>query len=195
MSQPQELCTYGHFLPLYHTRGFPTRVALQIGTVVSVLGGLSTILASYLAKVRGSGEPEYSTIRTRELNSYLREVGTFVLDHGSLHSSGFVIYLSLTSSAYAGDKTGTEHEDQITAFRERFEAIIKTDGEDSGGGPGCSHHTPSTQPPSQRAAPPPARPASGDREAMPGAYDPHGSDEKQYLCKSCKKEKAIDAVA
>lgn len=63
---------------------------MQIGTAVAALGGLSTILASYLAKVRGSGEPEISTIRTRELNSYLREVETFIMDHGSfLHFTGF----------------------------------------------------------------------------------------------------------
>jgi len=49
---------------------------------VAVLGGVSTILASYLAKVRGSGEPEFSSIRRRELSSFLREVHAFVVDEG-----------------------------------------------------------------------------------------------------------------
>jgi hypothetical protein len=71
-----------HVWPL-PIRGFPIHIPLQIGSVVAALGGLSTILASYLAKVRGSGEPEFSTIRMRELNSFLREVETFILDHGS----------------------------------------------------------------------------------------------------------------
>ena len=51
---------------------------------MAVLGGVSTILASYLAKVRGSGEPEFSSIRARELNSFLREIRAFVVDDGSL---------------------------------------------------------------------------------------------------------------
>lgn len=75
---------YGRSL-LYPMKGlfFLTRIALQIGTAVAALGGLSTVLASYLAKARGSGEPESSTIRMRELNTFLREINTFVLDHGS----------------------------------------------------------------------------------------------------------------
>ena len=58
---------------------------LQLGKVVAALGAISTMLASYLAKVRGSGEPEFSTIRTRELNTFLREVDAFIMDHGSFH--------------------------------------------------------------------------------------------------------------
>lgn len=54
---------------------------------MAVLGGTSTILASYLAKVRGSGEPEMSSIRSRELDSFLREVDAFVLDQGSFSFS------------------------------------------------------------------------------------------------------------
>jgi len=49
---------------------------------VASLGAISTILASYLAKVRGSGEPEFSTIHARELNTFLRDIEAFIMDHG-----------------------------------------------------------------------------------------------------------------
>jgi hypothetical protein len=63
--------------------GFLLGLLVKIGAAVAVLGGISTILASYLAKVRGSGEPELSSIRTRELSSFLREVHAFIIDDGS----------------------------------------------------------------------------------------------------------------
>lgn len=46
------------------------------------VGGLTTIVASYLARVRGSGEPENSRIRTKELDHFIREVESTVLDRG-----------------------------------------------------------------------------------------------------------------
>jgi len=87
-------------------------------------------LASYLASVRGSGEPEYSTIRARELNTFIREVRAFVLDHG-LSS---ILQAQPAIHNYSGHVTGPEHDIQIIMFRERFELIIKTDGEDSTSG-------------------------------------------------------------
>ena len=39
--------------------------------------------SSYPAKIRGLGEPEFSTLRTRDLNSFLRQVETFIMDRGS----------------------------------------------------------------------------------------------------------------
>ncbi|KAI6144375.1 hypothetical protein BKA82DRAFT_4177307 [Pisolithus tinctorius] len=51
----------------------------QIST--SILGGLSTLVASYLARARGSGEPELSNIRVRELDHFLRDCQAFKLDH------------------------------------------------------------------------------------------------------------------
>lgn len=156
------------------TTGVAASGSRNIGTAVAALGGLSTILASYLAKVRGSGEPELSTVRTRELNSYLREVETFIMDHG--------------------DETGTDYDEQVSSFRERFEMIIKTDAEDSGGGTFFHPHPP-TQPPPLHAAPPAVHLANGNSGTMPGAYNPKGVDEKQYVCKTCKDEKTIRAVA
>jgi hypothetical protein len=48
---------------------------------------MSTALASYLAKARGSGEPEFSNLRSRELSTFIREVQAFVLDKGPSFSS------------------------------------------------------------------------------------------------------------
>ncbi|KIO00670.1 hypothetical protein M404DRAFT_152113, partial [Pisolithus tinctorius Marx 270] len=46
-----------------------------------ITGGLSTLVASYLARARGSGEPELSNIRVRELDHFLRDCQAFKLDH------------------------------------------------------------------------------------------------------------------
>ena len=43
--------------------------AAQVST--SVLGGLSTLVASFLARARGSGEPELSRERARDLQKVL----------------------------------------------------------------------------------------------------------------------------
>ncbi|KAI0030030.1 hypothetical protein K488DRAFT_18988, partial [Vararia minispora EC-137] len=50
--------------------------------VISILGGTSTILASYLARARGSGEPERSALRVHSLEHFLRRVQAFCDDHG-----------------------------------------------------------------------------------------------------------------
>ena len=39
-------------------------------------------MASYLARARGSNEPEFSLLRTKALNHFLREIDAFTLDHG-----------------------------------------------------------------------------------------------------------------
>jgi len=94
--------------------------AKNVGTSVAILGGLSTTLASYLAKVRGSGEPEFSTLRSRELSTFVRELDDFLTDHGH--------------------KVTTEFDDRIMYYRGRFEDIIRTEGEDSNhGGPRGQH--------------------------------------------------------
>lgn len=43
---------------------------------------MSTLVASYLAKARGSKEPELSIVRTRDLEHFIREIEAFMLDHG-----------------------------------------------------------------------------------------------------------------
>ncbi|KAH9849116.1 hypothetical protein C2E23DRAFT_784784 [Lenzites betulinus] len=82
----------------------------QTSIATSVLGGMSTLAASYLAKARGSGEPELSTIKCRELESFIRDCKAFMLDKGYL--------------------TGSEYDQRIERYRRRFEEIM---GNASGG--------------------------------------------------------------
>lgn len=45
-------------------------------------GGLSTIVASYLARSRGTNEPEKSNAMVKELSHFIRECEAFEMDHG-----------------------------------------------------------------------------------------------------------------
>jgi len=47
-----------------------------------LLGGLSTIVASYLARARGSNEPELSITRVNDLEQFIRECRAFQMDFG-----------------------------------------------------------------------------------------------------------------
>ena len=49
-----------------------------------LLGGLSTVVASYLANARGSNEPDLSKTRVKDLNQFLRDCDAFIKDHGHL---------------------------------------------------------------------------------------------------------------
>ncbi|KAF9777730.1 hypothetical protein BJ322DRAFT_1025573 [Thelephora terrestris] len=73
--------------------------------IVCVLGGCSLLLALYLATVRAWGEPEFTAIRTREFNSLLGDLQTFIVD--------------------PGNKTGAEYDQQIKTFEERL-GVIRT---------------------------------------------------------------------
>lgn len=70
----------------------------------SLTGGLSTIVASYLARTRGSNEPELSIIRVKDLDQFIRECQAFILDSGHLD--------------------GHEHDEKVIAFRGRFEELL-----------------------------------------------------------------------
>ncbi|EJD08034.1 uncharacterized protein FOMMEDRAFT_150693 [Fomitiporia mediterranea MF3/22] len=50
--------------------------------MTSVLGGAGTVVASYLARARGSNEPELSIARTKDLQRFVRVCDAFVQDHG-----------------------------------------------------------------------------------------------------------------
>jgi hypothetical protein len=50
--------------------------------VVSVLGAASTLVASFLARTKGSNEPQTSQFRAQALDHFLREIEAFKLDHG-----------------------------------------------------------------------------------------------------------------
>ncbi|KAH9477599.1 hypothetical protein JR316_0009821 [Psilocybe cubensis] len=48
----------------------------------TILGGLSTVVASYLARSRGTNEPEQSNAKVKDLEHFIRECRAFEMDHG-----------------------------------------------------------------------------------------------------------------
>ncbi|KAG2743823.1 hypothetical protein P692DRAFT_20896109 [Suillus brevipes Sb2] len=54
----------------------------QTSIGISILGGASTLVASYLARTRGSSEPELSITRVKDLDQFLRDCLAFEMDHG-----------------------------------------------------------------------------------------------------------------
>ena len=54
----------------------------QIGISIAVLGSLATLVASYLARTRGSSEPETSLLREQALDHFIRRLRSFILDAG-----------------------------------------------------------------------------------------------------------------
>ncbi|KAJ3812822.1 hypothetical protein EV368DRAFT_37955 [Lentinula lateritia] len=76
----------------------------QTSIAVSVLGGLSTLVASYLARARGSNEPELSIIRVKDLDQFIRECKAFDMDFGHL--------------------TGDAYDGRLQKFRTRFEELL-----------------------------------------------------------------------
>ncbi|KZT32755.1 hypothetical protein SISSUDRAFT_1066688 [Sistotremastrum suecicum HHB10207 ss-3] len=50
--------------------------------MTTILGGLGTLISSYLAKARGSGEPDLSRNRARELQKFIRSLEAFLVDYG-----------------------------------------------------------------------------------------------------------------
>lgn len=70
-------------------------------------GGIATLIASYLARARGSHEPELSTARLKDLEQFIRDSEIFQLDHG--HSIG---------------STKPEQEKRLNELRERFEELL-----------------------------------------------------------------------
>ncbi|KZS86756.1 hypothetical protein SISNIDRAFT_393735, partial [Sistotremastrum niveocremeum HHB9708] len=58
-------------------------VGRSTSVITAILGGCSTIIASFLAKAKGSGEPEISRDKSHELAKLVREMEVFILDHGN----------------------------------------------------------------------------------------------------------------
>jgi hypothetical protein len=54
----------------------------EVSIITSIMGGLSTLVASFLARARGSNEPEGSRTKARALEHFIREVESVVLDRG-----------------------------------------------------------------------------------------------------------------
>jgi hypothetical protein len=60
----------------------------QTQIMTAILGGIATIIAAFLARARGSGEPERSSMRARDLEQFVREAESFVMDRGYMISDG-----------------------------------------------------------------------------------------------------------
>ncbi|KAI0276215.1 hypothetical protein BGY98DRAFT_919677 [Russula aff. rugulosa BPL654] len=71
---------------------------------VSILGGASTLVASFLARTKGTNEPQASTFRAQALDHFLREIEAFDLDHGH--------------------EFGNKWDDKISGFRLGLERIL-----------------------------------------------------------------------
>jgi len=69
-----------------------------------MLGGMSTVVASILARARGSNEPEASKQKANALSHFMREAKAFSLDFGH--------------------KSGREWDDKINGFRLGLENIL-----------------------------------------------------------------------
>lgn len=74
------------------------------GGLIVTPGGLATIVASYLARARGSNEPELSITRVKDLEQFIRECEAFQMDFG--HT--------------LGDK----YDQDLENFRRRFEELL-----------------------------------------------------------------------
>ena len=79
-------------------------VMIQTQVMTSVLGGAGTIVASYLARARGSNEPELSISRVKDLEKFIRACEAFVEDHGYEH--------------------GHDHDRRIDELRNEFEMLL-----------------------------------------------------------------------
>ena len=75
------------------------------GTILYIyIGALATLVASYLARERGSNEPEQSIARVNALEEFIRECKAFTTDYG--------------------DSSGKEFDARINRLRRRFEEIL-----------------------------------------------------------------------
>jgi len=76
----------------------------KVGVTTSALGGVSTLTASFLARMRGSNEPELSITRTKDLDQFIRECDAFQLDRGHI--------------------MGNEEDPKLDELRKRFEELL-----------------------------------------------------------------------
>lgn len=77
---------------------------MSCSLIYLITGGLSTLVASFLARMRGSGEPELSIKRCKDLDQFIRDCEAFQMDHGHI--------------------TGSEEDDRLMEFRRRFEELL-----------------------------------------------------------------------
>jgi len=95
------------------TSGNHTRV------MTSILGGISTVVASYLARARGSGEPDTSIGRARDMEKLIRDIEAYILDWG--HETPYMAVPGEYAEA-SGDSGGAEgdgEEPKIPSTRDK----------------------------------------------------------------------------
>ncbi|KAG6862719.1 hypothetical protein C0991_010545, partial [Blastosporella zonata] len=81
-----------------------TTTGRQAAISTTILGALTTIVASYLARSRGSNEPANSIRRVKDLEQFIREIDAFQMDHGGVATN--------------------EYDSQLLRFRARFEELL-----------------------------------------------------------------------
>ncbi|KAG1753512.1 uncharacterized protein EDB91DRAFT_1242500 [Suillus paluster] len=79
----------------------------QVSIATTILGGAATLVASYLARARGSNEPELSITRVKDLDQFLRDCLSFKMDHGH---------------EYGTAENGLN--DRLDQLRKRFEELL-----------------------------------------------------------------------
>ncbi|KAG1881100.1 hypothetical protein F4604DRAFT_1746460 [Suillus subluteus] len=82
-------------------------VGKQTAVMTAILGALATLVASYLARMRGSSEPELSITRVKDLDQFLRDCRAFQLDH---------------AYTYGTAENGLDK--RVDEFRSRFEELL-----------------------------------------------------------------------
>lgn len=85
--------------PLFSSNFYSTQA------LFSSTGGASTIVASYLARMRGTNEPQLSIQRAKDLDQLIRQCEAFLMDHG--HKTG-----------------GADEENTLQGFREKLEQLL-----------------------------------------------------------------------
>jgi len=83
---------------------------ISAAKATTAVGALSTLIASYLARARGSNEPELSIARTKDLEQFIRECRTFQMDHGHI--------------------IGNELDQDLVRFRSRYEELLGNGNEE-----------------------------------------------------------------
>ena len=80
-------------------------ISMRNDPFILYIGALATLVASYLARARGSNEPELSITRHKDLDQFIRECRAFQMDHGD-------------------SAPGDEYNDELVGFRRRFEELL-----------------------------------------------------------------------
>ena len=82
----------------------PTELVALNDVFFFYLGAIATLVAAYLARARGSNEPELSITRCKDLDQFIRKCKAFQMDHGHV--------------------AGNELDKELIDFRHEFEELL-----------------------------------------------------------------------